>query len=371
MCLDKFGGASPISEAYALALSAAVSVLVFSLLAFVVQPPNRSTSDFYSFWAGARLVGPNLYDPAQAEAIQRAVSPLIESKRYIRPPFYALILWPLGLLPFQVAYLIWFVINLTAFLTFVRLWRFREEVYLACAFFLPLGWSFAILQDAPLMLVAVAAGARLVERKRELAGGAVLALCAVKPHLFLFVPVVLIAHKKYRALAGMLASGCVLYLLSSAVLGLSWPSAFFQAVLGNEATIHPRLLGLAGLLSRFGAPRWVLVFGTIAGALIVYYRAQSAAWLPSVALAVAAGTAFAPRAMVYDASLFLPLILLQFSPAVVVVLGVALITVVTPLAIVSEVTALALLWVPKLLRRETRKHSDVEPSPSPRSRMGL
>jgi hypothetical protein len=355
--LDKFGGASSISKSQALALSAAVSALVFSLLAFVVQPPNRSTSDFYSFWAGARLVGPHLYDPAQAEAIQRTVYPLVESKRFIRPPFYALILWPLGLLPFQVAYSIWFVMNLTAFLVFVRLWQFRPEAYLACAFFLPLGWSFAILQDAPLMLVAVAAGARLVQQKRELAGGAVLALCAVKPHLFLFVPVALLAQKQYRALAGMLASGGILYLLSSAVLGLNWPSAFFQAVMGNEATIHPRLLGLAGLLSRSGAPRWIVVLGTIAGALIVYHRAQSAAWLPSIAFAVAAGAAFAPRAMVYDASLFLPLLLLQFSPAVVVVLGVALITVVTPLAIVSEVTALALLWIPKFLRRgdqETR-----------------
>jgi hypothetical protein len=349
--LDKFGGASSISNAQALALSAVVSVLVFSLLALVVQPPNRPTSDFYSFWTGARLVGPHLYDPAQDEAIQRTVYPLVETKRFIRPPFYALMLWPLGQLPFQVAYILWFIINLTAFLGFVRLWRFREEVYLACTFFLPLAWSFAILQDAPLMLLAFSAGARLVEQKRELAGGAVLALCAVKPHLFLFVPVALLAQRRYRALAGMLGAGAILYLLSSAVLGLNWPSAFFQAVMGNEATIHPRLLGLAGLLSGFGAPRWVLAFGTIAGALIVYHRAQSAAWLPSIAFAVAAGAALAPRAMVYDASLFLPLILLQFSPAVVVVLGVALLTVVTPAAIVSEVTALALLWIPKLPRR--------------------
>jgi hypothetical protein len=50
--------------------------------------------------------------------------------------------------------------------------------------------------------------------------------------------------------------------------------------------------------------------------------------------------------MVYDASLFLPLLLLQFSPPVVVALGAALITVVTPAAIVSEVTALLLLAIP-------------------------
>jgi hypothetical protein len=349
---DGSGSASrPVSEVRALALSAVVSVLMFALLAFVVQPPSFYTSDFYSFWAGARLAGPQLYDASEAEAIQHAVSPLVGSKRYIRPPFYALMLWPLGKLPFSLAYVLWFIGNLAAMLAFVRLWRFRPAAYITCAFFLPLGWSFGIGQDAPLMLLAIAAGARLVERKREMAGGAVLALCAVKPHLFLFVPVALLAQKQYRALAGLLASGGALYLLSSAVLGLNWPGAFLRAALGNEATIRPRLLGLAGLLSRFGAPAWILAVGAIAGAVIVYRYTQAAAWLPSIAFTVAAGVAFAPRAMAYDASLFLPFLLLEFSPAAVVALGAALLTVVTPAAIVSEVTALTLLWMPKLPMR--------------------
>jgi hypothetical protein len=334
------------------AISAAVTVLVFAVLAFVVQPPNRATSDFYSFWAGARLAGPHLYDPVRAEAIQLAVSPLVESKRYIRPPFYALLLWPLGHLPFQAAYILWFAINLIAVLAFIRLWRFRPEAYIACALFLPLGWSFGIGQDAPLMLLAVAAGARLIEQKKEFAGGMSLALCAVKPHLFLFIPVVLLAQKRYRAFSGLLASGSILYLLSSAVLGLNWPVAFFQAATGNEATIHPRLLGMAGLLSRFGAPGWALGVAAIAGAVIVYRCTQTAPWLPAIAFAVAAGVAFAPRAMVYDASLFLPLLLIRFSPAGVVAMGALLLTVVTPAAIVSETIALAMLWAPQLLRSQ-------------------
>ena len=79
--------------------------------------------------------------------------------------------------------------------------------------FLPLGWSFGIGQDAPFMqLLIVAAGARWIERKQAVAGGALLALCAIKPHLFAFVPVVLLAQKRYKALAAMLGAGAALYL---------------------------------------------------------------------------------------------------------------------------------------------------------------
>jgi hypothetical protein len=349
--LDEHGGASPpVSETQALWLSAVISVLVFAVLAFVVQPESFYTSDFYSFWAGSRA-GSHLYNPSEVEAIQHSVSPLVTSKRYIRPPFYALMLWPLGQLPFRLAYVLWFLVNLAAVLAFVRLWRFRPATYIACAFFLPLGWSFGGGQDAPLMLVAVAAGAWHVKRKREVAGGALLALCAVKPHLALFIPVVLLAQRRYRALVGMLASGGALYLLSSAVLGLNWPAAFVRAALDNEATIRPRLVGLAGLLSRFGAPEWTLALAAVAAAAIVFYYARAAMWLPSIAFALAAGVAVAPRAMVYDASLFLPLLLLQFSPPVVVTLGAALLTVVTPAAIISEVTALTLVAIPFYSRR--------------------
>src|SRR5207248_666340 len=76
-----------------------------------------------------------------------------------------------------------------------------------CAIFLPLCWSFGIGQDAPLMLLILAAGARAIERKKPVTGGAMLALCAIKPHLFAFVPVVLPAQNRYRALAAMALAG--------------------------------------------------------------------------------------------------------------------------------------------------------------------
>src|SRR4051812_4984214 len=178
------------------ALFCALAVLVFSGLAFVEQPEDRHTSDFYSFWAGAQLLGPELYDVSRAEAIQKRVSPLVESKRYIRPPFYALMLWPLGQMPLRAAYIAWQSLNIAAVLAFVWIWRLPAAWTLACALFLPLAWNIGLGQDAPLLLLFLAIGARLIQQKSDFAGGAVLSLCGIKPHLLLFVPVVLLAQRR-------------------------------------------------------------------------------------------------------------------------------------------------------------------------------
>jgi hypothetical protein len=338
----------------AFAAPAALAGAVFGLLAFVLQPQDRQSSDFYSFWSGARLVGPHLYDPAQVERIERQVAPQIEVKRYIRPPFYAVALWPLGKLPFHTAYVVWFVVNLAAALAFVWAWRFQAASYLACALFFPLGWSFGAGQDAPLMLATAAFGARLIERKKDAAGGLLLALGAIKPHLFLFVPVMLVAQRRWRALAGMLAGGAVLFLVSAAVLGFAWPAPFLRAAMANEDIIRPNLLGLAGVLGRMGMPRWLLATAALAGGILVYRWTRSAAWRPSVAIAIAVGVVVSPRSMVYDASLFLPLLLERFSAAVVSASGFALASVVTPAALMSQLTSLALIGAGRPSRATAR-----------------
>jgi hypothetical protein len=274
------------------------------------------------------------------------VSPSVESKRYIRPPFYAALLWPLGRLPFHAAYAVWCGLNLAAALAFARVWTPGPSGFLACALFLPLGWSFGIGQDAPLLLLAVAAGARWIERGSEVTGGAALTLCAAKPHLFLFVPIALAAQRRWRALGAMAVVGAGLYALSAAMLGPGWPAQFIRAALGNEATIAPRLLGLTGVVADAGsAPLWVAGLLAVAGCAVVWGVSRRAPWVFAIAFAAAAGVVFAPRALVYDGAFFLPLLLLRFRPAFVWAIGALFVAVVTPAAILAQITAAAVLWV--------------------------
>ena len=63
-------------------------------------------ADFSAFYSGGSLVGsPQLYSPAAAFAVQdRAIGCHHENLVFIKPPFYALLMWPLAQLPFVAAF---------------------------------------------------------------------------------------------------------------------------------------------------------------------------------------------------------------------------------------------------------------------------
>ena len=63
-------------------------------------------ADFSAFYSGGSLVGsPQLYSPAAAFAVQeRAIGCHHENIVFIKPPFYALLMWPLAQLPFVAAF---------------------------------------------------------------------------------------------------------------------------------------------------------------------------------------------------------------------------------------------------------------------------
>src|SRR5260370_1025457 len=155
------GKASRIALAGGIVLLLAIPLL----LAFLAQAPDLRTIDYVSVWAGAQIIGPNLYDSTRLEQIEHTVSPLIESKRYIRPPYYVMMFWPLGRLPYRTAYVGFVLMNLAALLLFLRIWRFETSAILACALFLPLEWSFGLGQDAPIMMATVAGAADVSKRQ--------------------------------------------------------------------------------------------------------------------------------------------------------------------------------------------------------------
>jgi hypothetical protein len=175
-----------------------------------------------------------------------------------------------------------------------------------------------------------------------------MALCAVKPHLFLFMPVALLAQKKYRALVGLMLAGAALYLLSWAMLGPDWPVIYLRAVTANEATIRPPLLGISGIVSHIGQQRWLLASGVLTGAAIAYWWTRSMAWLPAMAFTVTAGIAFGPRSMVYDAAFFLPLLLLYLSPLTAAIVGAAIVTVLTPGEWIAIAASIAVIFLPRV-----------------------
>jgi hypothetical protein len=300
-------------------------------------------SDFLNLVTAARY-GPEMYGP---EAIAE-LSP--DYRIYTQPPFVAVFVWPLSRLPYWLAYCVWACLMFGCSLAFARLWGERYEALL----FVPLITALGLGQNVPAILLAIALSVRLAERS-PLAAGCLLSLAAAKPHLVAFVPLVLLAQKRYRMLAGLCGGGVALYLISAAVVGWDWPVAQWGAILEMQRVLKEPVG------NRWGS---VEMAAMVAGPCLVWWFARRRDLRWAVAYALAASVFVAPRVMMYDLALLLPLASLLGIEAALVG-GVALSLHVTPAALISWGTLLlAVVWPPAVeiyrrvrpLRRSTAEH---------------
>ena len=110
---------------------AVIGLLFLALLGYTQRDRFLAgQNDFVQLYAGSELSGtPRLFEPeASKEVHKRVLGVWLESVYYSRPPFYALFLRPLGMLPYKAAYWTFQSLNILAFLAFLKIWapRCRE-----------------------------------------------------------------------------------------------------------------------------------------------------------------------------------------------------------------------------------------------------
>ncbi len=222
-------------------IGAALGLIALGLLGYSQR--NRlvpGQNDFVQLYAGARLSGtPQLYEPEACKKVHVEVLGLcLQGVYYSRPPFYAFLLRPLARLPYQAAYWLFQTISLGAFVWFLRMWLPRRpELLLFASLCLPVLSNFLTGQDLAFALLAFALSTEAMRRSRDFAGGLLLALCAIKIHLFILVPVVLLIHRKWKVLWGGASGAAVLAAISFLSDGWDWPRRYL-ALLGNPE-LHP------------------------------------------------------------------------------------------------------------------------------------
>ncbi len=197
-------------------------------------------NDFLQLYAGARLVGtPELYSIEASKRIHREVTGTwYPSVYYTRLPFYALMLKPLAWLPYTAAYWTFQAISVSFFLLFLWLYgRAWPDLALLVSLSVPVLINFINGQDAGIVTALAGLALVLVRRGRDFPAGLLLALCAIKIHLFVLVPVALLLHRRWRILQGGLAGGALLLAASFLAAGVDWPLRFL-AMVGNPE-LHP------------------------------------------------------------------------------------------------------------------------------------
>jgi len=273
--------------------------------------------DFLSFYTGAWMVAHGhaveLYQPAVQLAFQHSVTHTTASLApYIRPPFYALLLAPLGLLPFEAAFVAW-IVSQIVILMGCWAWSFRRfgpEAVLVASFFMPTTLGIAHGQDCALLAALLIASYTLAAREKPLAGGAVLGVMLAKFHLILLWPVALVIQRRWKMLAGFAAVAAGEAALSLAMVGASGIRDY-RAILQDRSfeNLSPSpefMLSLPGLFANLGVTRAATTIVSAAGVIAVWALAIRGAPLARLyTLTTLAGLLMVAHVYGYDASLLL------------------------------------------------------------------
>lgn len=210
--------------------------------------------DFPAFYVAAQMDFGHLYSRAAFALYARehlALVGVTDYPPYVRPAIFAIGLKPLALFSFWPAFSAWAGIAIAAYFVNVYLllrWL-NLSLYLLAALgaFYPAMSGIVLGHDITMYTLVMTLALLLLLRERDLTAGVLLGLCAYKFNLFVLVPFVLIAHRRWKALMVMAASVTVEAGVSAL---LASPSSYVAILRGqtNDPTVNARLAGLRGLL---------------------------------------------------------------------------------------------------------------------------
>ena len=290
----------------------AVALAGVSANLFVALANSGSWSaDFNQYYAAGKLVGTgHLYD---WDAVQNLERPHGGNRTpFIRMPVFAAAFKPLTALPYDTARVVWFGLSLAVWAAFPFLWPLKRRtwVWAAMAWCTPAAMCLAFGQDSMFFLFFVALGLRLLMGNHDFAAGLVLSLCASKPHLAIALPVLLVARRNWRALAGAMTGGAFLLLVSAAVEGVGWPARYLA--LTSLPDFDPgldRMPNLRGLLHWVHLGMGVEIPVALAALGAMYFLCRRLPLATGAALALAVGLWTGHHGYSYDCLLLVPALL--------------------------------------------------------------
>ncbi|HEY3084568.1 MAG TPA: glycosyltransferase 87 family protein [Candidatus Dormibacteraeota bacterium] len=320
---------------YAAAAGAGIGSLVFwTVYWFTFVRGNLRGPDFFNFYAAAKLYltngGAAVYDIGMQRQVELEITGQDPSRfivlPYFHPPYYTLLIAPLALFDYRHAYYVMAAVNvlLVAALV-VLLVRSSISVHgrgslVAAAMiagFFPLFVTVLQGQSDLVVLVPLAAAYAAWAKGRYGTAGALSALALAKPQLLLLIPVLFIARRSWRALAGFAGVLGALGVISVIGFGLDPVIGYLRAVgtwavtgrlpdTGQLVYTDPAVYSLRNILEAVPGGGKVVAFVILLFLLALV--ALSLSWRPDkprldFALAIAASLVLSPHQNVHDLAL--------------------------------------------------------------------
>jgi hypothetical protein len=305
------------------ALVVAVCGVVFTVYVrkawdeYLAQTPGHPASygDFLALWSYATVLADHppaeLYNAGLLHIRQMALGMEANGTNpFPYPPTFMVLIWPLNLLPYNAAFVLWMAGTMTLFLWAIRATCSRVTVCMVLAAVAPASaTAFAGGQSGFLAAALIVAGVRLAPI-RPVLSGALIGLLSFKPQLGLLVPVGFAAGGLWPAFAASCAAIAALSLVATIAFGWEvWPAWLSMLPAYNDAFDHAEtvmkirptvMANLAMLGCSLAMARAVQAMVSIGVAVIVWHCFRRGADRLAVA-ALLVGTFLAsPHAFVYD-----------------------------------------------------------------------
>jgi alpha-1,2-mannosyltransferase len=185
--------------------------------------------DFIALWSYAKIASAHpvaeLYDFATLHARQLALGmDPSDQAPFPYPPMFIVLLWPLSLLPYDVAYLVWIVGTLALFVWAVVGTCSRLPLCVFGAIVAPASaTTIASGQSGFLAAALIISGVRLAG-SRPILGGILIGILSYKPQFGFLVPIALASAGFWRAFAAASATTIGLAVLATLAFGWAvWP----------------------------------------------------------------------------------------------------------------------------------------------------
>ncbi len=271
-------------------------------------------TDFFGIWSYARLVlhhsAARLYDPVWLHQAQVALGMLPGAEMpFPYPPTFLLLVWPIGLLPFWAAYVVWVGGSLCLCLLATCLGARGMVGSVATTLLAPTTAVCVVAGQGGFLLAALLVGGlRLLER-RPLLAGVLFGLLTFKPQFGLLLPVALVAAGRWRCIAAAGATTAALLVLDTSVFGCAiwpawWRSLPAYAEMFDRATAENRTIPtVLGNIQALGLSHGVAQGGQAAAALLAAVAVWFAWRRPgpfAVPVLLAATCLATPHAFLYD-----------------------------------------------------------------------
>ncbi|TWJ09812.1 glycosyltransferase family 87 protein [Altererythrobacter ishigakiensis] len=149
--------------------------------------------------------------------------------RFPYPPSLLLLLWPLGLLPFEFAWATFVVVGMAAFFLIAR--KFVDQIT-AVGMILAMGGPIHSIQlgQNGFYTAALLAGGLLALQRSKVLAGVLIGVLAFKPHLAIVGFFALLIWREWRALGWAIGTVLAMAVLSAVVFG---PSIWLEFIAGN------------------------------------------------------------------------------------------------------------------------------------------